>query len=257
MTILHGALGNAIIRAQHLLDAGDRGAAADLLRAHLAGYRYNSAPNDPVLIDAATLYARAEQQHPDLRRGWAGYAAEASRRRYHLTDPRRLAATHISVMVLFEQQRYPEACRSLTMMLAICREHGMNTDSLHIQTGIAQLLHAQGHCGEGIRHAGRAWQQWRDHPTDTEHGATILGAYADMLRDCHREPEVHALATQAAQQHPQLLHHFADPNELTTADRVPATTAADAHDLICARRYNAELIEKAQRAGPKRRPPRT
>jgi hypothetical protein len=91
------ALAVAVELARLHLDGGRRDQAATMLGRHLAEIDPDTADDDPVLIDAACLYAQAVEYDRDTRLRWAAYAFEASRHLHNQYHPRTLAAARVLV----------------------------------------------------------------------------------------------------------------------------------------------------------------
>jgi len=87
----------AVGQARRHLDGGRYDEAAAALSRHLSTIDPESAGDDPVLIDAACLYAEAVRDRWDTRLRWAAYAFDASRRLYDAYHPRTLSAARILV----------------------------------------------------------------------------------------------------------------------------------------------------------------
>ena len=91
------ALMVAVRDARRHLDGGRRDRAEAVLSRQLSEIDPDTAGDDPVLIDAACLYADAIRAERDTRLRWAAYAFDASSRLYDTYHPRTLAAARILV----------------------------------------------------------------------------------------------------------------------------------------------------------------
>jgi hypothetical protein len=91
------ALMVAVRDAQRYLHAGRHDRAGAVLSQQLSTIDPDTAGDDPVLIDAACLYADAVRKDRDARLRWAVYAFDASSRLHDAYHPRTLAAARILV----------------------------------------------------------------------------------------------------------------------------------------------------------------
>jgi hypothetical protein len=98
----------AVREARRHLDGGRPDRAAAVLRRHLADVDPDTAADDPVLVEAACLYAETLDGEPDTRLRWAAYAFGAGRRLHDTYHPTTLWAARI--LVQLAQQR-DVACR--------------------------------------------------------------------------------------------------------------------------------------------------
>jgi hypothetical protein len=87
----------AVGEARRHLYGGHHDRAEAVLSRHLSTIDPDTAGDDPVLVEAACLYADAVRDQRDLRLRWAAYAFGASRRLYDAYHPRTLSAARILV----------------------------------------------------------------------------------------------------------------------------------------------------------------
>lgn len=228
-----------VLRAYHLVKVGDPATATTLLSHHLDPLEHDWLPDDPVLIDAYTLYATLIDDARQLRA--ARYAAAASRRLCPPHHPRRLAAARVLGTALHTRGRFTEAAAVRQDLLTVFQQRDVPTGVLTTATELADSLHAGGHCGEAARVIDRAWRLWRTTPgADTATGQAVLHTYLHILRGCARLEDVMVLLTQITD----------DPAGLTLSERTREEATAITHHQrhVCAR-----LLDKTlQRCHPER-----
>ncbi|KUL30775.1 tetratricopeptide repeat protein [Actinoplanes awajinensis] len=174
----------AVIAAHHLIAAGNTYPAATLLGRYLDALDIAWLPDDPILVDAFTLYATL--RHDDRQLAAARYAEQASRRLHTELHPRRLAAARVLGNLLHRRGHFDEAITVRKSILDAHRQLDIPPSTAEAHSELAASLHAAGHCGEAVRAADRAWLTWQNHPGDDTIGQPILRGYLRMLKSCGR-----------------------------------------------------------------------
>lgn len=191
-------LSTALRRANALIRAGERDAAATLLASYLDPLDVDALPADTALIDAFTLYATlltSEQQISAAR-----YAATASSRLHTPRHPRRRLALQVLGTALQQHGQFTEAIAVRRELLTANRQAGDQVAVLDAQRQLAESLHAAGRCDEAAHSINRAWQEWRRQPASLGGlitGAALLHAYSLVLRGCRRDLELVTLLLHA------------------------------------------------------------
>ncbi|GAB3852447.1 hypothetical protein ACFPIJ_57990 [Dactylosporangium cerinum] len=247
---------------------GDDAYVVELLAGPLGGVDPATACPDHLLIRAAVLYARAVDPAPDPAPvatsgassgpvaddvAWARYAYRAARALYGIDHSTALEATETLALVLASRDQHSEAYALRRDVIQLHLDRGDVDAHLEARITLAAHLHDMGRCGEAIRDAIAAWQQWstRHDPADPVSEPMALHV-ASMLLACGRTDEAVAVIDAAD------LHLGADTDAAGAVsgarDEFLAMFAASqiVHRVVCARRLNHALIAAAAAVGDDR-----
>jgi hypothetical protein len=192
----------AVLRRAYRLGAyGENDAALRLLAYALAGIDPITAPPDPGLIDAATLYAAlladpcdVPRRH-DLRLTWSRYAYQASERGFGTHSDRWQHAADGYAAVLSDQNLTSDAVAVHQRRLTACQQHQQHSEIPFARGQLATALHADGRCvdaREQIRVALHAWRHTAG--VSAESGQALLRAHLRILAGCGRAYQAYLVA---------------------------------------------------------------
>ncbi|MFC4045361.1 hypothetical protein ACFO1B_43690 [Dactylosporangium siamense] len=240
---------------------GDGAYVVELLAGPLSGVDPATARPDHLLIRAALLYARAVDPSPDPAPvatsgaspgpvaddvAWARYAYRAARTLHSIDHSTAIEATETLALVLTSRDQHSEAYALRRDVIQLHLDRGDVDAHLVARITLAAHLHDMGRCGEAIRDATAAWQQWstRHDPTDPVSEPTALQV-ASMLLACGRTDETVAVIDAAD------LNLGADTDAAGAVsgarDEFLTMLAASqiVHRVVCARRLDRTLIAAA------------
>ncbi|MFI1996837.1 hypothetical protein [Actinoplanes sp. NPDC020271] len=190
-----GELADAVATALRLSVTADPGEAAAVLAPHVTGLTLDQVLADAMLAETCLLYATLATGAEQLRAAQLAYHAHHVR--YPCGHPRRIAAADAYGTALHQNGLLPEAIVVRRRVLVGYRTH-QPQNALPAAVGLADSLHAIGHCAEAIGIVGTAWDTWRRHPhADLTTGTTILNAHVRMLLACRQDLSLLALLAQA------------------------------------------------------------
>lgn len=191
-------LPDVVLAARRLLDSNDGGAALRLLHSCLDGLDVAWLPDDPVLVDAYTLYASLAIDDQQMAR--ARYAYDAAGRLHPPHHPRCLAAVAAMAGALQANGDHDSAIEHRRDLVVAYEHLGLRLEALSHRAGLAESLHSAGHCDEAGQVIAGAWDSWRQWPTHNggaAAGVAILRTYLGILFGCRRQDDVAVVLEQA------------------------------------------------------------
>ncbi|MEV6925562.1 hypothetical protein AB0M46_13830 [Dactylosporangium sp. NPDC051485] len=221
-----GAAGwdTAVELASKLAETGAEHQAAELLAGPLSSLDPAIARPDHRVIAAAILYARCVDPMPNLVPddvAWATYAHRAARTLHGADHPDAMRAADVLVFVLLTRDRSGEAEALRRELIQLHLDRGDVDAHLEARMGLARQLHDEGRCGDGIRQATAAWQQWiASHDPTAEGSAPMAVSLTQLLLDCGRLTEAETVIETAG------LHRHAQHSQTGRAYRDVLTMRA-------------------------------
>lgn len=241
----------AVRRASQLVSTGADDQAVELLAGLLGAGDPATARPDHVLVRAAIIYARcvdpSSESFPD-EVAWARYAYRTARTLYGAWHPASMEAIETLGLVLSGRDRHADADVVLRELIQLHLDRGDVDAHLTARVNCAAHLHDVGRCGDAIRQATDAWQQWstRHDPAATA-SAPIALQLIGMLMACGRTDEALSVVRSAD------LHIPEDDEPASSAYRELLTIAAATtvlHRASCTRnRGRAPATDAERRQG--------
>ena len=188
----------AVLAARRLLGSGRRDAASELLATHLRNLDVSWLPDDPVLVDACTLYAPLADDDQQIL--LARYAHDAAGRLHGPYHSRRLAAAESLARALHVQGNYEAAIEHGRDLVATYERLGLRSEALLGRTALAGSLHAASRCDQAGQVTAEAWETWLRRPVQlggAPVGAAVLSAHLTILFGCRRPDDLAVVFEQA------------------------------------------------------------
>ncbi|MFG2042108.1 hypothetical protein [Dactylosporangium sp. NPDC048998] len=193
--------------AYTLANAGEYTGAAAVLGASLSVLDPATTRPDENVIAAAVLFVRVVDPTMDLvpdEVAWARYAHQAAHTLHGPDGLTTIEATEALALALASHDRFAEAEQLRRDLIRLHLDRGDIDAHLLARMDLAQQWHDAGRCGDAIREATAAWQQWIMHhePTDGHSFAIAMHLFW-MLLACNRVDEAQAIAVAADLQAPE------------------------------------------------------
>ncbi|RSM59565.1 hypothetical protein DMB66_27405 [Actinoplanes sp. ATCC 53533] len=246
------SLATVVRRADRAINNQRLRLASWLLRPYLAGRDPRTAPDDPVLIEAAMLWHLVQPADAEDQVAWCCYAYHASRRLHGVQHAVTLSAGgSLAASLALRGDR-----DAFAVHRAVVDGYGAvgNLDAAIIaRTALAGTLHRFGSCAEAIVEARRAWDDWRQTHCPCGGGGLLaaVGLLAILIA-CRRSTAALLVLAQAAPMLP--------PPGTTERARfarwaiLAIESTRKRHEATCTRTVDAAVVGVSGRP-PRRGPP--
>jgi len=226
--------------------------AGRLLRPYLAGLDPCTAPDDPVLVEAAMLWHLVHPADEQDQVAWSCYAYHASCRLHGATHPVALSAGgSLAASLALRGDR-----GAVAVHRAVVDGYAAVGDldaAIIARTALAGTLHRFGNCAEAIAEARGAWDDWRQTHCPCVGGGLLAAVpLLAILIACRRSTAALLVLAQAALNLPP--PGTAERARFARWAILAIESTRERHEATCTRTVDAAVLGAGERP-PRRGPP--